>query len=197
MVPGRCHPIALTAALPAGRRSTPHVEAPNTKENRSMNIRKRTLLAGGSLALILAGIALAGAHLGVTTGGTAQAAPVPMKRFSVTCIGAGTSTPNSPFGTDWFRKQQDPIVAFGQPVSAHMHDVCGNRAFSSTYSAGTYPIIAGHEADPGYAPAFSNYPTYAFWPVTWNPSALLNGAMTTPFNWTITWQAPVGVQVIT
>jgi hypothetical protein len=126
--------------------------------------------------------------------GTAQGA-VAMKRVSVTCVGAGTSDHHSSFGTDWFRTQQDPIVAFGQPVSAHLHDVCGNRAFSSTYSANTYPIVAGHEADPGYAPAFSNYPTYGWWPAGWNPAAVLNGVTTTPDKWVITWQAPVGVHV--
>lgn len=152
--------------------------------------RKRSLL-GACLAL-----ALTGSAIGATSilGGAAQGA-VAMKRVSVTCIGAGTSTPHSSFGTDWFRKQQDPIVAFGQPVSPHLHDICGNRAFSSTYSANTYPIVAGHEADPGYAPAFSNYPTYGWWPAGWNPAAVLNGVTTTPFNWTITWQAPVGVHV--
>src|SRR4029077_33110 len=89
--------------------------------------------------------------------GTADGA-VKYNRVSTTCAKAG-------FDLNYFRKQVDPIVAFGQPQSAHLHDFFGLVNIVSTFSAGTYGLRPGHEDDPGYEPRYSNCPFYGDWPL--------------------------------
>jgi hypothetical protein len=74
------------------------------------------------LALATVGVAVA---LGTTKVASTEAAP--------TAESKGVFIVNCPFS---HRKQVDPIVAFGKPLSGHMHDFFGNRGvdFNSTYS---------------------------------------------------------------
>jgi hypothetical protein len=94
------------------------------------------------------------------------------------------------------RKQVDSIVAYGQPVSAHMHNCFGAIDFSP-FSTANIPLRAGHEDDPGYAPpAYDTNPTYGDWSIRWYPEALLSGVALVPQALKVTYQSPAGTPVI-
>jgi hypothetical protein len=92
------------------------------------------------------------------------------------------------------RKQQDPIVAYGQPLSAHLHDGTGRTDFSSTTNS-NLPINPAHIDDPGYQPLGSNCPFYAEWALYIWPAPKLNGVTTLSDATTVTQQAPTGTHV--
>jgi ATP synthase F1 epsilon subunit len=91
--------------------------------------------------------------------------------------------------------QVDPIVAYGQPQSAHMHNAFGGFDFSP-FSTANIPIAPGHEDDPGYKPpAYDTNPTYGDWSIRWYPEALLSGVALTPQALKVTYQSPSGTPV--
>lgn len=93
------------------------------------------------------------------------------------------------------RKQVDPIVNPGQPVSAHVHDEYCRIDFSSTMYAVPHSR-PGFEADPGdIPPSYSTCRTYGDWPGWWVPNPLWNGVPLPPATLKTTWQAPDGTQV--
>ena len=108
-----------------------------------------------------------------------------MNRASTTCNTAG-------------RKQVDPIVAYNQPTSAHMHDWYGWTTFTPTSGALSVGINPAHPEDPGYGPLASSCLFYGDWPLYWFPSPKFNGTLIAvggPLK--STFQAPAGVQVET
>jgi hypothetical protein len=86
--------------------------------------RRKTLIP----ALVVLGLTTLAISVvfGATKTGSSTAAP--------SAEGKGVFIVNCPFS---HRKQVDPIVAFNQPVSGHMHDFMGNRSvnFNSTFAS--------------------------------------------------------------
>jgi hypothetical protein len=118
---------------------------------------QRKKLRSAVVLLVLATIGVSVAF-GTTKVASTDAAPAAESK--------GVFIVNCPFS---HRKQVDPIVAFGQPVSGHMHDFFGNRKvdFNSTYStAFTGGTTCAHRGD------FAGY---------WIPTLVApNGTFVTP-----------------
>lgn len=86
---------------------------------------QRTKLRSALVLVVLATLGVSVA-LGTTKVASTEAAPAAENK--------GVFIVNCPFS---HRKQVDPIVQFGQPVSGHMHDFMGNRSvnFNSTFAS--------------------------------------------------------------
>jgi hypothetical protein len=105
---------------------------------RKMEEQQKATIVSALVLLVLATLAVSAAF-GATRVVSSSAAPKAESKgvFIVSC----------PFS---HRKQVDPIVAFNQPVSGHMHDFMGNRTvnFNSTYgSASPGPTTCAHSGD--------------------------------------------------
>lgn len=141
-------------------------------------------LVGGLLPVL--GIAAAASILALSS---TSSGAVAMHRVSTTC------NKTTAYAAAYYTRQIDPITSPGAPTSAHLHNFFGTLP-SASFSAGTYPLRAGHEDEGGYQPTSTNCKFYGDWPLGWYPVAKLNGADLTPGVLTHTWQAAVGSTVI-
>jgi hypothetical protein len=193
---------------------------------RTLRRNPLTILAAFmALTILTTGLAYANSHRGSARGGHAVAVHHhPKLPLSTTGPAAGTAAgtagptgalgsasgaaaPNrvtmtcavAPKGFDvrYHRKQVDSIVAYGQPLSAHMHDFYGRGQISSVMNS-NWPVTPGHEEDPGYTPAYSTCLTYGDWAAYWFPTAKFNDAFIPVAGMLkVTYQSPAGSQVVT
>ena len=76
---------------------------------------------------------------------------------------------------DWYvvhrRGQVDPIVSYGQPVSAHLHDTFGQGLASTSRAIPASPLpdpVYGN--DPGWVPKANSPCQYGLWSWMWFPT---------------------------
>lgn len=96
------------------------------------------------------------------------------------------------------RRQVDPIVSPGIPVSAHMHDFYGWQEISDYMMAWvSWPLTPHFENDPGYNPQVTSCRNYGDWAAYWFPTPQFNGSSILSGDLQETWQSPAGVYVAT
>lgn len=137
------------------------------------------------LALIALTLAATGGAATWTLASSAGADGPAMNRFTLTFAG--------PCGVI---KQVDPIVAPGQPVSAHNHCENGATNFNENSNSSTdWPVVPGHELDRGYNVTNTNCRTYSCWSKGWVPTASLNGVPIKQGTFQVVYQSPAGAKV--
>lgn len=113
-------------------------------------------------------------------------APTPGGSFTATCD----------FYVAYQRAQVDPIVAPGQPVSAHMHDFYGRQDISDyMFAVAAWPPNEQYASDPGWTPLPSSCRNYGDWASYWYPTPRLGGANIDSGDLQETWRSPDGVSV--
>ena len=154
------------------------------------------------LAIFLLFLTSCAVAAGAATPVASPTAGPPGGKFLITCtFNLGYSQYGYPIPA---RKQVDPIVAPGQPVSAHMHDFYGQQDINNyMFASAQWPLhgdiiaaVSAGQLDPAYNPQITSCP-YSDRSAYWYPSPKFNGVFTKSADLDVTWQSPNGVYVAT